>query len=74
MATEPALSGGDLGSVLDTYGGKSLTRIVAVGAAIFGCALSVMTLIRVLRPDYLRMMLCVFVFGLGFAPGYGNMN
>jgi hypothetical protein len=70
MATEHSLSAGNLGTVLETYGGKSLKRIVSVGMAIFGCALTAMTLIRVFRPDYLGLMLCVFVFGLGIALGY----
>src|SRR5262245_25390606 len=74
MATEQSPSGGSLGTVLDTYGGKSLKRIVAVGVAIFGCALTAMTLIRIFRPDYLGLMLGLFVFGLGFALGYVSTN
>jgi hypothetical protein len=74
MATEQSLSGPNLGTVLETYGGKSLKRIVAVGAAIFGCALTATMLIRVFRPDYLGLMLCVFVFGLGIALGYVSTN
>ena len=74
MATEKSLSGGNLGTVLDTYGGKSLKRIVLVGAAIFGCALTATILIRVYRPDYLGLMLCIFVFGLGIALGYVRVN
>ena len=74
MATEASLSGPNLGTVLETYGGKSLKRIVAVGAAIFGCALTVTILIRAFRPDYPGLMLCVFVFGLGVALGYVSTN
>lgn len=74
MATEHSLSAGNLGMVLETYGGKSLKRTVGVGVAIFACALSVVILIRVFRPDYLGAMLCVYVFGLGFALAYISMN
>jgi hypothetical protein len=74
MATEHSLSAGNLGTVLETYGGKSVKRIVVVGAAICGCALTVDTLIRVFRPDYVGLMLCVFVFGLGIALGYVSTN
>jgi hypothetical protein len=70
MATAQSLSGGNLGTVLETYGGKSRKRIVVVGAAIFGCVLTIDILIRVFRPDSLGLMLCVFVFGLGIALGY----
>jgi hypothetical protein len=72
MATEHSLSAGNLGTVLETYGGKSLKRLVAVGAAIFGCALTVMILIRAFRPDYLGLMLCVFVFGLSRGPSHSQ--
>src|SRR6478752_4139762 len=74
MATGQSPSAGNLGPVLDTYGGKSLKRIVAVGAAIFGCGLTATTLIRIFRPDYLGLMLCVFVFGSGIALGYMNTD
>jgi hypothetical protein len=74
MTTEHSLSAGNLGPVLEVYGGKSLNRVVAMGMAIFGCALMVATLIRVFRPDYLGLILCVFVFGLGIALGYISMN
>jgi hypothetical protein len=74
MATEHSLSAGSLGTVLETYGGKSLKRIVVVGLAIFGCALTAMTLVRMFRPDNLGLMLGLFVFGLGFALGYINTN
>jgi hypothetical protein len=74
MATEHSLSVGNLGTVLETYGGKSLKRIVAVGLAIFGCGLTATMLIRVFRPDHLGLMLCVFVFGLGIALGYMSTN
>jgi len=60
--------------VLDSYGGKSLKPIVIVGAAIFGCVLTVMILIRAFLPDELGLMLCVFVFGLGIALGYVSTN
>jgi hypothetical protein len=33
MAAEKSLSGRNLGTVLETYGGKSLKRFVIVGAA-----------------------------------------
>ena len=69
MATEYSRSAGNLGTVLETYGGKSRTRIVAVGAAICGCGLTATTLVRVFRPDHLGLMLCVFVAGLGIALG-----
>ncbi len=52
MTTEPSLSGVNLGTVLETYGGKSLKRIIAVGAAVFGCGLAAAMLIRVFWPDY----------------------
>jgi hypothetical protein len=74
MATEHSLSAGNLGTVLEAYGGKSRKRIVAVGAAIFGCGLTATTLIRVFRPDHLGLMLCVFVAGLGIALGYLSTN
>jgi hypothetical protein len=74
MATEKSLSGGNLGTVLETYGGKSLKRIITVGAAIFGCALTANTVLRVFRPDYIGLMLCVFVFGLGIGLGYVRTN
>jgi hypothetical protein len=74
MATGHSPSAGNLGPVLEAYGGKSLKRIVAVGAAILGCGLTATTLIRMFRPDYLGLMLCVFVVGLGIALGYMNTN
>jgi hypothetical protein len=74
MATERSLSAGTLGTVLDTYGGNSRTRIVAAGVAIFGCGLTATILIRVLRPDHLGLMLCVFVFGLGLGLGHVSTN
>jgi hypothetical protein len=74
MATEYSRSAGNLGTVLETYGGRSRTRIAAVGATIFGCGLAATTLIRVFRPDDLGLMLCVFVVGLGTALGYVNTN
>ena len=74
MATEQSLSGGNLGTVLETYGGKSLKRIVSVGAAIFGCGLTVATLIRMFWPDHLGPILCAFVFGLGIGLGYVSTN
>lgn len=74
MATEQSLSGGNLGTVLETYGGRSRKRIVAVSVAIFGCALTAMMFIRVFRPDFLGLMLCIYVFGLGIALGYMSTN
>ena len=41
MATEKSLSGGNLGTVLDSYGGKLLKRILIVGAAIYGGAATI---------------------------------
>lgn len=74
MAIETALADGNLGTVLDTYGGKSLKRILAVGAAIFGCGLTAAILIRVFRPDYVGPTLVVIMLALGFALGYVRTN
>jgi hypothetical protein len=74
MATEPSLLAGNLGTVLATYGGKSLKRLVAIGGTIFGCALTALILIRVFWPGSLGLTLCVFVFGFGIALGYMNVN
>jgi hypothetical protein len=63
MATEATLSNAKLGTVLDTFGGKSLKRIVTVGAAIFGCGLTTAIFIRLFRPDYFGV--ATFVLGLG---------
>lgn len=57
-----------------TYGGKSLKRLVAISVTISGCALTGMILIRVLQPGSIGLTLCVFVFGLGTALGYMNVN
>jgi hypothetical protein len=70
MATEPSRSVENLGTVLETFGGKSRRWVVAIGAAIFGCALTLLTVIRKFRADCLGLPLCVFVFGLGIAVGY----
>jgi hypothetical protein len=74
MATETPLSGGNLGTVQETYGGKSLNRVVTIGAAIFGCGLMVALLIRWFRPDY--PVLATFALGVGvvMALVYLTMN
>jgi hypothetical protein len=74
MATNQALSGGNLGTVLETYGGKSLKRIVAVGAAVFGCGLTAALLIHWFRPDYPILADVFFGAGLVIALIYGTMN
>jgi hypothetical protein len=70
MATEPSLSGENLGTVLESFGGKSLKQIVMVGAAIFGCGLTVAMLIRVLWPDYLVLATVVLGAGVVMALAY----
>jgi hypothetical protein len=67
MSTEKSLLGGNLGTVLETYGGKSLNRIVTVGATIFGCGLTAAILIRAFRPDYLGLATVVLGVGLAMA-------
>jgi hypothetical protein len=74
MATEKSLSGGNLGTVLDTYGGKSLKRIVTIGAAIFGCGLTAAILIRSFWPDYLGLATVVLGVGVAIALGYVSTN
>jgi hypothetical protein len=74
MATEKSLSGGNLGTVLETYGGKSLNRIVTIGAAIFGSGLTAAILIRSLWPDYLGPAAVVLGVGLAIALGYVSTN
>ncbi len=74
MSAEKSPADGNLGTVLETYGGKSMKRIVSVGAAIFGCGLTTAIAIRIFRPDSLAPILIVFVFSLGFALGYVRMN
>jgi cytochrome c biogenesis protein CcdA len=70
MATGESRSGGNLGAVLETYGGKSLRRIVAVGAAIFGCGLTPALLIRSVWPDYRALAIVLFGVGLVIALAY----
>jgi hypothetical protein len=74
MATEKSLSGGNLGSVLETYGGKSLKRIVAVGAAIFSCGLTAAILLRIFWPDNPGPAAVVLGVGLAIALGYVCTN
>lgn len=64
------MSGGNLGTVLDTYGGKSLKRIVAVGAAVFGGGLTAALVIRAFRPDYPVLATVLFAAGVVIALGY----
>jgi cytochrome c biogenesis protein CcdA len=70
MATEEPLSGGNLGAVLETYGGKSLGRIVAVGAAIFGCGLTAALVVRSFWPDYRALAVVLFGVGVVIALGF----
>jgi hypothetical protein len=70
MATEKALSGANLGTVLETYGGKSLKRIVAVSAAVFGCGLTGAILIRSFWPDYPGPAAVVLGVCVAIALGY----
>jgi hypothetical protein len=74
MPAEKALSGGNLGPVLETYGGKSLKRIVTVGVAVFGSGLTAAILIRVSRPDYLGLATVVLGVGLAIALAYVTTN
>jgi hypothetical protein len=74
MATENSLSGGNLGTVLETYGGKSLKRIVTVGAAIFGCGLAAAILIRLFWPDYPAPAAVVLGVCVAIALGYVSTN
>jgi hypothetical protein len=74
MVTEQSLSGGNLGTVLETYGGKSLTWIVSVGAAIFGCGLTAAILIRVFRPDSLALATVVLGAGVVVTLAYLRTN
>ena len=74
MATEKSLSGANLGTVLESYGGKSLKRIVAVGAAIFGCGLTAAILVRWFWPDYPGPAAVVLGVGVAIALGYVSTN
>ena len=74
MATEKSLSGANLGTVLETYGGKSLKRILTVGAAVFGCGLTAAILIRLLWPDYPGPAAVVLGVGAAIALGYVSTN
>jgi len=74
MPTETSLSGGNLGTVLETYGGKSLKQIVTVGVAIFGCGLTATILIRLFRPDYPGLAAVALGVGVVIALGYGSTN
>jgi hypothetical protein len=71
---EKSLSGANLGTVLETYGGKSLKRIVAVGAAVFGCGLAAAILLRSFWPDYPGPAAVVLGVGLAMALGYVGTN
>jgi cytochrome c biogenesis protein CcdA len=70
MATEESPSGGNLGTVLETYGGKSLGRILAVGAAVFGCGLTGALLVRWFWPDYRALAVVLFGVGVVIALGF----
>jgi hypothetical protein len=74
MTTETSPSGPNLGTVLETYGGKSLKPIVSVGAAIFGCGLTAAILIRVFRPDSLALATVVLGAGVVIALAYLTTN
>ncbi|HKB04832.1 MAG TPA: hypothetical protein VKD90_21595 [Gemmataceae bacterium] len=74
MATEKSLSGGNLGKVLETYGGKSLKRIITVGATVFGFGLTAAILIRLFRPDCPILATVVFGAGLVIALAYVSTN
>jgi hypothetical protein len=74
MATEKSLSGGSPGAVLETYGGKSLKRIVALGAVVFGCALAAAILIRLFWPDHPAPAAVVLGVGVAIALGYVSTN
>jgi hypothetical protein len=74
MATKQSLSGGNLRIVLETYGGKSLKRIVSVGAAIFGGGLTAAILIRVFRPDSLTLATIALGAGVVIALAYLTTN
>src|SRR5262245_30690130 len=74
MATQRSLSGKNLGTVLDSYGGKSQNRIITVGAAVFGCGLTAAILIRAFRPDYLALAFVVLGVGLAIALAFVSTN
>ena len=74
MATETSLPGGNLGRVLETYGGKSLKRIVTVGTAVFSFGLTGALLIHMFRPDYPVLAIVLFFAGLVIALVYVRMN
>jgi hypothetical protein len=60
--------------VLETYGGKSMKRVVSVGAAIFGCGLTASILIRVFRPDFVALALVALAAGVVIALAYLTIN
>src|SRR5262245_49906342 len=74
MATDQALSGRNLGMVLETCGGKSLKRIITVGAVVFGCGLTVAMLIRTFQPDYPVLATVVLGAGVVVALAYVSTN
>jgi hypothetical protein len=74
MATEKSLTAGNLGTVLDTYGGKSLKRIIAVGVIVFGCGLIVGLFIRSFGPDYFGPGFVVVAVALVFAIAHVRLN
>jgi len=67
MATGHSPSAGNLGTIPETDGGRSLRRIFTVGVADSRCGLTATMLIRVVRPDDLGLMLWDFVFGSDIA-------
>jgi hypothetical protein len=74
MTTDQALSGRNLGTVLETCGGKSLKRIVTIGAVVFGCGLTVAILIRIFQPDYPAPAIVVLGAGVVVALAYVSAN
>ncbi len=74
MANEKSLAEGNVGTVLDSFGGKSLKWIMTVGAAIFGCGVIAAILIRVLRPDGGVLATVVLGVGAGIALVYVSTN
>jgi hypothetical protein len=72
MATEHALSSANLGTVLETYGGKSLKRIVAIGATVIGSGLTASLLVRFIWPDY--RVLAIVILGIGTVIGLAYVS
>lgn len=74
MATNKPLSAANLGTVLETYGGKALKRIITVGTAIFVCSLTAALVLRVFRSDYFVLATVILGLGLVVALAYVRLK